>query len=685
MTEVTPQPADPSEVERIELIDEDWTTNPELEDAVAAVKGDRGVETMMAGELARLLPEHLRQTFWEDAVKYYLHDAVALAEAAVRDGWGPPGDLERLRAERDEARATKDMFKERVEQAERDWDASRRERDEARAEAEGLKRERDQLLYERRLLGFARRTLDLVVAGPQASNDWDRARREAADIAQRIVDEIGHPVTDEDALGPSFREQIAKLTEDQAELRGERDKFRSILRLANKNTERRTVQRDEARAEVDRLRRERDEARATKDMHKERQEELESELTLLRAVVERDGLGGELAPLTTMREERDQLRVEVERFAVRLSRMRPVVNAAIEVGTDYLLSLTADATVEHSDTPRQRDFYQALHNRLSALDVAVDAYTATSSAPQPDVALAEVDRMRPVVEAAQEWREGHAPADRHAEVAWMYSDTENALLAAVDIYTAQQEPDTETVESVSEAADWIREERDAAEARLLNVHDLLDRLDQTGQDYTTDTIRAALGARERPWTDWETVAVHLADINRTTSESYCHRCNGPNIIWSAPSPLWNQVMRGGDINGTEIHAGIVCPTCFAQLAEQSGIGEIWRLSAERVHVELEAVTPSGRVWNPQTWKFEEPNDSDSFQRGLTIPALTTEGEDPPAAVQYAAVLPDGARIAYGDQSYVRWGEVLKDHPEARIELRLITITYGEWRVSPHHA
>lgn len=75
------------------------------------------------------------------------------------------------------------------------------ERDEARAEAE-------QLRYERRLLGFARRTLDLVVAGPQASDDWDRARREAADIAQRIVDEIGHPATDEDALGPSFRRQI---------------------------------------------------------------------------------------------------------------------------------------------------------------------------------------------------------------------------------------------------------------------------------------------------------------------------------------------------------------------------------------------------------------------------------------------------------------------------------------------
>lgn len=64
---------------------------------------------------------------------------------------------------------------------------------------------------------------------------------------------------------------------------------------------------------------------------------------------------------------------------------------------------------------------------------------------------------------------------------------------------------------------------------------------------------------------------------------------------------------------------------------------------------------------------------------LSISALTTEREDPTAATQYAVVLPDGTRIAYGDQSYVRWGEVLKDHPEGRIEQRTVTITYGEWR------
>ena len=44
-------------------------------------------------------------------------------------------------------------------------------------------------------------------------------RAQAERIAQRIVDEIGHPVTDEPALGPEYREQIATLTAELAEAR----------------------------------------------------------------------------------------------------------------------------------------------------------------------------------------------------------------------------------------------------------------------------------------------------------------------------------------------------------------------------------------------------------------------------------------------------------------------------------
>ncbi len=89
-------------------------------------------------------------------------------------------------------------------------------------------------------------------------------------------------------------------------------------------------------------------------------------------------------------------------------------------------------------------------------------------------------------------------------------------------------------------------------------------------------------------------------------EDYCHRCGGPNIkTWFADSPLWNQVMRGGSINGHEPFNGIICPICFAALAKEQGVATHWRLVAKDVQVELETVTPSGRVWNDTTHLWEE--------------------------------------------------------------------------------
>jgi hypothetical protein len=69
--------------------------------------------------------------------------------------------------------------------------------------------EMEQLRYERRLLGAARMVLDLMAAGEPERQE--QARQEAGDIAQRIVDEIGHPVTDEPALGPSYRAAIERV------------------------------------------------------------------------------------------------------------------------------------------------------------------------------------------------------------------------------------------------------------------------------------------------------------------------------------------------------------------------------------------------------------------------------------------------------------------------------------------
>ncbi len=90
------------------------------------------------------------------------------------------------------------------------------------------------------------------------------------------------------------------------------------------------------------------------------------------------------------------------------------------------------------------------------------------------------------------------------------------------------------------------------------------------------------------------------------AEETCHRCGREFINWSAPSPLWNEVMRGGDISGgPEPYLGIICPSCFMKLAEDAGVATGWRLYAATVFRLLQTVTPSGRVWNPETWLFED--------------------------------------------------------------------------------
>lgn len=88
-------------------------------------------------------------------------------------------------------------------------------------------------------------------------------------------------------------------------------------------------------------------------------------------------------------------------------------------------------------------------------------------------------------------------------------------------------------------------------------------------------------------------------------ESICQRCGGFNPVWTAPSPLWNFVMRGGSINGIEVFS-VVCPSCFVKLANKAGAGAtMWRFEAVNVTAELETVTPTGRVWNSETWLWDE--------------------------------------------------------------------------------
>jgi len=82
-------------------------------------------------------------------------------------------------------------------------------------------------------------------------------------------------------------------------------------------------------------------------------------------------------------------------------------------------------------------------------------------------------------------------------------------------------------------------------------------------------------------------------------EARCGRCGGPNRPWSAPSPLWNLVMRGGTISGTEPYDGIICPTCFMILAGDTA--ELWRLDAQRVRGVMETSLPDGRTWDAKEW------------------------------------------------------------------------------------
>jgi hypothetical protein len=115
-----------------------------------------------------------------------------------------------------------------------------------------------------------------------------------------------------------------------------------------------------------------------------------------------------------------------------------------------------------------------------------------------------------------------------------------------------------------------------------------------------DSLRAGVRVKE-----CGRLAEHEGPCIERGSEDYCHRCHGTNVIWSAPSPLWNEVMRSGSINEGERYDGIICPTCFIELAEKFGITN-WRLIAERVPMPLQTVTPSGRVWDEQLWLWREP-------------------------------------------------------------------------------
>lgn len=64
-------------------------------------------------------------------------------------------------------------------------------------------------------------------------------------------------------------------------------------------------------------------------------------------------------------------------------------------------------------------------------------------------------------------------------------------------------------------------------------------------------------------------------------EDFCHRCGRPNIVWHADSEVWNSVMRSSGHEAPWLWNEIICPCCFAELAEACGRGRSWRLEMVR--------------------------------------------------------------------------------------------------------
>lgn len=162
----------------------------------------------------------------------------------------------------------------------------------------------------------------------------------------------------------------------------------------------------------------------------------------------------------------------------------------------------------------------------------------------------------------------------------------NGTWTGPDFSAGDEAPGPEILRTVPESA------LAASHQRIAELEGVLERVVTEGAYGTThQTIRIARSSlAQRP------------DANAER----CKRCGGENPSWSAASPLWNAVIRGGSINGEAEFNDMVCATCFMALAEEKGIANGFRVTAETVNVELETTTPSGRVWDDEAFRWVEP-------------------------------------------------------------------------------
>lgn len=122
-------------------------------------------------------------------------------------------------------------------------------------------------------------------------------------------------------------------------------------------------------------------------------------------------------------------------------------------------------------------------------------------------------------------------------------------------------------------------------------------------DALKDALRRARFHERENYDRWKTL--EALKLGTLSNAERCHRCKGENVTWCAPSPLWNRVMRGNDINGEPIHGDLVCVRCFIVLATEAGITGQWRISVSPEPDGLIYETPSGRIWDADSWLWTD--------------------------------------------------------------------------------
>lgn len=82
------------------------------------------------------------------------------------------------------------------------------------------------------------------------------------------------------------------------------------------------------------------------------------------------------------------------------------------------------------------------------------------------------------------------------------------------------------------------------------------------------------------------------------------------------SPTWASGSHGQGGHGDPVAESVMSTVrtagdrrsrwTFATLAAENGVADRWRLDAAALNFEIATITPSGRVWDPKTWRWEEP-------------------------------------------------------------------------------